>query len=132
MQKKKVKSIFKISCCAVILFTLFSCESSHISFDDQGTFVTDTIGAFDTIYFASDVFPVLKNNCGSCHFAGTDLDLESYGMYDVLINGSFIDLDNPENSGLFMLLDPGHADDYLTLEEHTLIIKWIQQGAINN
>lgn len=111
---------------------LYSCEREYIKFDDEGTYIMDTTSAIDTVFFETEILPILTNNCASCHFSGTNFDMESPGVYDVLINGSWINIVDPENSGFFMEPDPGHADDYLTLEEHALIIEWIEQGAQNN
>lgn len=115
------------------VFTLNSCESSYIHFNDEGTFIKDTISnPIDTIYFGEEILPLLQNNCGSCHFAGTEPDLESPDLYNNLINGNYLNLTDPENSTLFTLPDPGHADDYLNAEQHVLIVKWIEQGALEN
>lgn len=117
----------------VVVLALNSCESSYIHFDDEGTFIKDTISnPIDTIYFGEEILPLLQNNCGSCHFAGTEPDLESPDLYNNLINGNYLNLTDPENSTLFTLPDPGHADDYLTAEQHVLIVKWIEQGALEN
>jgi hypothetical protein len=117
----------------VLVLALNSCESSYIHFDDEGTFIKDTISnPVDTIYFGEEILPLLQNNCGSCHFAGTEPDLESPDLYTNLINGNYLNLTNPENSTFFTLPDPGHADDYLNPEEHVLIVKWIEQGALEN
>jgi hypothetical protein len=111
---------------------LTSCESNFIHFEDEGTYITDTTSPIDLVSFQTEIVPILQTNCASCHFAGTNPDLESPGMYDVIISHSYINLGDPENSGLLILPDPGHADDYLTGTEHTLIITWIEQGALNN
>ncbi|MDD3687156.1 MAG: hypothetical protein PHE56_10370 [Bacteroidales bacterium] len=124
---------FLILVAIACVFTLFSCESSYIHFNDEGTFIKDTIiYPVDTIHFGEEILPLLQNNCGSCHFAGTEPDLESPDLYNNLINGNYLNLTDPENSTLFTLPDPGHADDYLTAEQHVLIVKWIEQGALEN
>ena len=112
----------------IIIFFLTSCESAYIRMDDEGTHAL----LVDTVHFSTQIQPVLYNNCASCHFAGTSLDLESQDVYTNLINGNFIDTASPESSRLFTEGGTGHADDYLTIDEHTLIVRWIQQGALNN
>lgn len=111
---------------------LFSCETEYIRFDDEGTYIIDTTSPIDTVHFQNEIIPILTNNCASCHFSGTNFDMESEGVYDVLINGNWLNFADPDNSPFFQEPDPGHADDYLTIEEHTLIVKWIEQGALNN
>lgn len=124
------KFSFLIVVCSILF--LVSCENAYVSLDDTGTYITDTIGPVDTIHFNATVAPIITTNCADCHFFGTDLDLESDGMYDVLIEGSFISVEDPQNSTFFTLPDPGHADDYLTPQEHITIVDWIGQGALNN
>jgi hypothetical protein len=126
------KQIFILAALVSVL-ALSSCESSYIHFNDEGTFIKDTIvNPVDTIHFGEEILPLLQTNCGSCHFAGTEPDLESPDLYNNLINGNYLNLTDPENSTLFTLPDPGHADDYLTAEQHVLIVKWIEQGALEN
>ncbi len=116
---------------AILLFS--SCENDHIRFDDEGTFVTDTLSGVDTVYFQSEIIPIIQTNCASCHFEGTNFDMETTeGIYNVLLDGNFIDFNDSENSDFFILPDPGHADDFLTVDEHVKIIDWIEQGALNN
>ncbi|HOY37711.1 MAG: hypothetical protein KBB11_07545 [Bacteroidales bacterium] len=112
----------------LILFYSLGCESTYIRMGDEGTHTAPA----DTVKLSTHVQPVLYNKCASCHFAGTTLDLESADIYNSLISGNFVDTASPENSRLFSEPDPGHADDYLTVDEHTLIVRWIQQGAKNN
>lgn len=124
--------LFGITILISILF--FSCERANIHLDDAGFFLKDTSGNLivDTVHFTSQILPIFQNNCGSCHFAGTTPDFKSPNMYNNLVGGNYLNLANPENSNLFYLPDPGHADDYLNTQEHLLIVKWIGQGALNN
>ncbi|HOZ29804.1 MAG TPA: hypothetical protein PLL66_02710 [Bacteroidales bacterium] len=128
-----MKKRFLFIVVVISVFALNSCESSYIHFNDEGTFIKDTIlNPIDTVYFGEEILPLLQNNCGSCHFAGTEPDLESPELYHNLINGNYLNLIDPERSTLFNLPDPGHADDYLTSEQHVLIVEWIEQGALDN
>lgn len=128
----KIKLLYVII--IAVSFFFFNCESSNIRFDDAGVFLKDTSGnpTVDTVYFTTQVLPVFQNNCSSCHHFGTDPDFQSPEIYNILINGHYLNVADPENSNLFYLPDPGHADDYLTAAEHVLIVKWIEQGALEN
>jgi hypothetical protein len=128
----KFRLLILTICLSPVLF--FSCESSYIRLNDAGTFLKDTTDtvAIDTVHFSTEILSVIQSNCGPCHFAGTNPDFESADLYNNLINGNYLNLANPENSTFFTLPDPGHADDYLTAEQHVLIVKWIEQGALNN
>lgn len=116
----------------VLILFLVSCESEHIFLNDQGTHIINTTIPLDTVRFNTEIFTIVQNNCSSCHFEGSSLDLESNAMYSVIISGDFINIENPETSNFFILPDPGHADDYLTTEEHIKIVDWITQGALDN
>ncbi len=124
--------LFGITILISVLF--FSCENANIHLDDAGFFLKDTSSnpTVDTVHFSTQIRPVLQNNCGSCHFAGATPDFESPNIYNNIVGGNYINLANPENSNLFFLPDPGHADGYLAPVEHILIVKWIEQGAPNN
>jgi len=128
-----VKDIYLLLIIISTILMFSSCENNHIHFDDEGTYITDTLDAVDTIYFKQEIIPIIQTNCASCHFEGTNFDMETTeGIYNVLLDGNFIDFDDSENSDFFILPDPGHADDYLTVDEHVKIIDWIEQGALNN
>jgi hypothetical protein len=123
---------FLVSIIVCVSFFI-SCESEYVKLDDEGTYLKDTVhNTVDTVYFGTEILPILQNNCGSCHFAGTEPDLESPDLYNNLINGNYLNVAEPESSTFFTLPDPGHADDYLSPEQHILIVKWIEQGALNN
>ena len=112
---------------------LGSCESSYIRFEDEGFLLKDSTSNQDnTVHFGIEIRPILQNKCSSCHFSGSDLDLESENIYSTLVNENLLNLTSPENSTLFTLPNPGHADDYLNPTEHLLIVKWIEQGALEN
>lgn len=128
----KIKLLYVII--IAVSFFFFNCESSNIRLDDAGVYLKDTSGTttVDTVFFTTQILPVFQNNCGSCHFAGNNPDFESPDMYNNLVSGNYLNVADPENSNLFYLPDPGHADDYLTAAEHVLIVKWIEQGALEN
>ncbi|MDO8704242.1 MAG: c-type cytochrome domain-containing protein [Sulfuricaulis sp.] len=104
-------------------------------------------GCTREVSFKQDVFPILSDNCLSCHKLGTEgyiksgLSMEDYGglmkgtkFGPVIIPGSHI------NSTLIILLErKGHPSinmpkDKPGLPESKveLIRKWIDQGAKNN
>lgn len=131
--KSKLRALTSISgLCGIVLLFSMGCESTYIRMPDEGIFPKDTTQTIDSVFFSQDIKPLLLNNCASCHFAGTSLDLESDDMYNSIMNGNFINLSDPESSRFFTEPDPGHADLYLTPVQHSLIVEWIEQGALNN
>ena len=99
-----------------------------------------------TISFKKDVIPILTNYCAlnsNCH-AGTSslnhyIDLDSALAYQTIITKNLVSTSNPLSSLLytqivgstvaFMPKPPAAA---LSEVQQNLILKWIEQGAINN
>ena len=127
-----MKNIYLLLTVLGIICLLASCESSYIHLDDEGTYITDTLTPVDSIKFQTNIAPIIETNCASCHTAETPPDLTTSDVYSVLLDGNYINTETPEISGFFILPWEGHADDYLTAEEHIALVKWIEQGALNN
>lgn len=127
-----MKNIYLLLTILGTICLLSSCESSYIHLDDEGTYIIDTTSPIDTIKFQTDIVPIIQVNCASCHTSETPPDLTTSDTYSILMDGNYIDTETPEISTFFILPWEGHADDYLTAEEHIAIINWIEQGALNN
>ncbi len=87
------------------------------------------------ISYAVDIQPIFNDNCVACHQAGTGvpLDLEESVSYNNLINGSFLNVDEPELSVLYVKINTGGSmSPYATDNNRSVILKWIEQGALNN
>lgn len=92
------------------------------------------------VSFAKDIQPLLIENCSTtgCHNSGgRSPDLSADKAYNVLVNGNYIDLGNPENSGLYLWLIgkkttpmPPTATNPSNI--NNLVLAWIKQGAQNN
>ena len=127
-----MKNLYLLLTVLILICLLYSCESSYIQLSDEGTYITDTINPVDTIKFQNDIMPIINANCANCHNSDEPPDLTGSNVHSVLIDGDYIDTETPEISTFFILPWEGHADDYLTAEEHIAIVKWIEQGALNN
>lgn len=87
----------------------------------------------DSVSFAVDIQPIFDANCLNCHSGTISPNLETGNSYNELINNNLINTEVPENSILYNEVNlGGHAEGYVTLEERTLILVWIQQGGNNN
>lgn len=83
------------------------------------------------ISYAEQVQPIFNDKCVSCHSGGLPPDLSAEFSYDELIDGGFVDTDNPEDSELYQKLLGTHSSR-ATEEEKLTILQWITEGALNN
>jgi len=109
----------------VVLFAGFiSCE----------TYVIEPEEITEDVSFATDIEPIL-NACSFCHNSdprGVEPDFTNPNLYNLLINGGYVDTDNPESSRLYAILAAGGGHTSSTPDNRNLILAWIQQGAENN
>ncbi len=90
-----------------------------------------------TISFSNAIIPIFETSClspGFCHDEGDKSPiLTEARAFDELATGGFIDVDNPEQSKLYVkILDGGSMAQYVTAQERALILQWIIEGAENN
>jgi len=89
----------------------------------------------DSVSYNVDVLPIFTENCSvsGCHAAGAiPPDLSADNAYISLTFFGYVDLDNPEQSLLFQKLETGSMKPYATDNERAIILKWIEQGTLNN
>ncbi len=84
----------------------------------------------DTISFSGDIQAIFDVKCNSCH-NNQSPKLTEGNSYNNLINGDFINTDDPESSIIITKITDGHFATY-SQEEQTLLLTWIQQGALDN
>ncbi len=89
---------------------------------------------FANVSFSNEMQPFFDAKCITCHNgSGIPLNLTSPGSYDALINGNYIDTDNPANSKLYTKILPGESMlEYASPAEREMTLVWIEEGAINN
>ena len=85
----------------------------------------------DTVSYSLDIQPIWDNKCVNCHDGGRDPDLRPDVSYDALWDGSYINVDQPEESELMKKLYGSH-DSRATEAEKQLILAWIEEEAKNN
>ena len=84
--------------------------------------------------FMSDVLPVFRSSCVSCHEGIITLpDLRDDNAYQSLISGNYLSVSDPEKSALISKIRSGHPyEGALTESEIQRLISWISEGAIEN
>lgn len=87
----------------------------------------------EPVIFSEQVEPFLFDKCGSsCHSSQSPI-LTIGNTYDNLIDGGYIDTDNPPASEVYIKVNSGHhSSNPLSPEEMAYLLKWIEEGAIDN
>jgi hypothetical protein len=83
------------------------------------------------VSYSADVQPIFDDKCVSCHSGGIPPDLSAEFSYDELIDGGYVDTDDPESSELYQKLQGTHSSR-ATEDEKAIILGWIIEGAQNN
>lgn len=91
------------------------------------------------ISFSEDIQPIFDQNCSTvgCHQAGNiSPNLEKESSYQSLINGKYINTDNPESSELYQWMSGNRSITMpisgINEEFNVYVLAWIEQGAKNN
>lgn len=95
----------------------------------------------DSVYFDQQILPLLRSNCAmsGCHDALSAEDGVILDSYSNVKNTAGIKINNPADSKLYEAITETDLDDRmppapqapLSAEQKALILKWIQQGALN-
>ena len=115
-----------------ILFLMQSCEYENfeiVEFNDS-----------DTVSFSETVLPIFSANClgSGCHVSsgGVPPNLTSEFAYITLTGGDYLDLENPEESKLYVRMvgvsKPMPPDGKMPDAKTKAILQWIKQGALDN
>jgi len=90
----------------------------------------------DTTSFSEEIIPIFEKGCNAsvCHAAGAvKPDLTRENAYTSLFENNQIDIAVPENSILYVKMAPGGSmNKYTSPKDPEKVLKWIQQGALNN
>ncbi|WP_282014013.1 hypothetical protein [Marinifilum flexuosum] len=122
MQKSKFVHLITI---LATLLCFVSCEYDTVEFDKV------VIPPDQEVTFSNDIIPIFTSNCIQCHDnGGIDPNLSASKAYDSLIDGNYINTENPGESKLFKKVDSGHGS--LNPTEKQLILEWITRGANND
>ena len=91
------------------------------------------------VSFSQDILPIFNAKCNTvaCHNAGGVFPaLIEASAYSSLVNGGFINTENPENSELYQWMKGNRAVSMppsgINNSDNALVLAWIKQGALNN
>lgn len=113
------------------LLTIFSWQSCQYEWVDP---IDPVIP--DVVSFSGDVIPIFNRACnmGGCHSAGgIPPDLTPANAYADLFAKNQVNLSNPESSVLYVKCAPGGSmNKFCSPGDPEIMLKWIQEGALNN
>jgi hypothetical protein len=130
---KRYKSALVMA--SILLFIFSGCTKDTTVYLNNGAEVTTPVS------FSKEMVPIFAKSCAvsGCHSSGGQApDLTSERAYNSLINGSYVDLAQPEKSDIYLwetgvekpAMPIGAANNPANINGLTLA--WIKQGAKNN
>lgn len=89
----------------------------------------------DSVKFSVNILPIFDARCDNtgCHTAGgIKPNLSPTTAYSELITYGLVDTDVPDQSTLYIKVHTGSMAKFTAAGDADLILKWIQQGALEN
>lgn len=111
---------------------------------EKGPFLTadeTDISSIDTISYLVHIQPIFNTSCTNCHNAShSKLDLQAAVSYNQLLytgfSASYVNINNPPQSKLYLHLTGALAimppSGAIQQSNQDLVLKWIEQGALDN
>jgi hypothetical protein len=119
-----------LSCFAVVLGVALGLTSCTYYENDPAP-----VDVPDSVSFSANVIPIFNARCNNagCHSTGgIQPDLTPANAYNDLIVFGYVDTDFPDQSVLYLKVHSGSMVQFSEPGDAELILKWIQQGAIDN
>lgn len=86
----------------------------------------------ENVSYSEDVQAIFNDKCIDCHIGGPSPELSPDASYGALINGGYINTNNPPESELIKTLYTSPHDARAIEAEKLTILVWIEEGAKNN
>jgi hypothetical protein len=107
----------------------YSCES--YSFDPP------EVDPEEEFFFAEDIVPIFTAKCVGCHGGGINPDLRAANAYASLVTDAvpatkYVNTGTPAESKIYTKLFSGSHATIASDIDKQMILKWIQDGALNN
>ncbi|HAQ65093.1 MAG TPA: hypothetical protein DCR43_04465 [Bacteroidales bacterium] len=121
------KRIFNLIAGLFLLVGFTACEYDWVE--------PEVIVVPDVVSFNGDVIPVFDKSCNmsGCHAQGsTSPDLSSANAWDDLMAKGLINTETPAQSELYISVTTGSMKKFSNAANNAIILKWIEQGALNN
>lgn len=112
---------------------LLGCYKDKTIVSETGADITRPVS------FTGDIMTIFNNSCNSsgCHNTGGKApDLTTANAYNSLMNGGYINTEQPESSELFLKMTGKRGSPMplsgINKDYNALVLAWIKQGALNN
>ncbi|MEI6433221.1 MAG: hypothetical protein WCP32_00140 [Bacteroidota bacterium] len=130
MQSKKLKKLITIF---FVLFIFSACTKDLIVPDPPSPPPPPPVPG--KISYAGEIQPIFNEKCVSCHGIGQNppvlIDGKSYLALKNM--AGMIDIAVPENSDLYIEMAPGGGmSQHCNKANADSVLKWINEGAVNN
>ncbi len=125
MKRNEIAKTIFLAC--MLAFGLFACTYDIIE--------PKTPEVPDSVSFALNIIPIFNKSCNTsgCHSkSGTPPDLSEQNAYTSLIFFGYINTDFPEESIIYQKITTGTMKQHASDQDRALIIKWINQSALDN
>ncbi len=127
---KKIFSTKTLPLCVIFISAfLGACSYDYIEFKEPE----------GTIHFSTQIEPIFtdNDNCTACHKSGgTAPDLTQGNAYNSIIQMNLVNTSDPPSSPLYVYPDPSNTGQHswkkYTPNQASLVLTWIQQGALDN
>lgn len=89
----------------------------------------------DSVKFSANVLPIFDARCDNpgCHATGgIKPDLTAPNAYNSLTVYGYVDTEFPDQSTLYLKVHTGSMAKFTQPSDPEIILKWIQQGALDN
>jgi len=89
----------------------------------------------EVVSYSNHIQPIFDRSCNmsGCHSSGGPApNLESDKSYNALLSGGYVNVEDPESSSLYTSIRFGSMKAYAQPGDDAYILKWIEQGALNN
>ena len=89
----------------------------------------------DPVLFETQIQPIFTAKCVACHPPTQGLDLTAGNAYNNITQSKYMDLANPDQSLIYTYPNPTtatHSYRKYSTTEAALLLKWIEEGAVNN
>jgi hypothetical protein len=99
---------------------------------EKYTYMPEVVNPITPVYFQADIQPIFNAKCITCHTSIRNPDLMDGKSYESLTTGGFVNQPG-ETSILYLQMTTNSAHIPRSSDkEKSLVLNWINQGALNN
>jgi hypothetical protein len=121
----------------IIAFMVMAGFTTSCTFDQVEPERAEIIDPDIPTSFADEIQPIFTAKCTGCHPPVQGLDLTAGNAYNSINNSTYINLSAPDQSRIYTFpISDGHnissnGRNYSD-KEAALVLKWIEEGALDN